>query len=75
MHEASLALAMRIPCFPMPSLGPWWLTFHGVCVSVVAWCLQPLLADATGLKVVPLLQLFLADHNQLVSLQGDASSS
>ena len=32
---------------------------------------QRLLLDATGLKVVPLLQLFLADHNQLVSLQGE----
>ena len=33
---------------------------------------QRLLLDATGLKVVPLLQLFLADHNQLVVLQGNA---
>ena len=32
---------------------------------------QRLLADATGLKVVPLLQLFLADCNQLVYL-GDS---
>ena len=33
---------------------------------------QRLLLDATGLKVVPLLQLFLADHNQLVMLQATA---
>ena len=33
---------------------------------------QRLLLDATGLKVVPLLQLFLADHNQLVVLQGNS---
>ena len=32
-----------------------------------------LLMDATGLRVIPLLQLFLADHNQLVVLQGEPS--
>ena len=31
---------------------------------------QRLLADATGLRVVPLLQLFLADHGRLVVLDG-----
>ena len=33
---------------------------------------QRLLADASGLKVVPLLQLFLANHNQLVVLDAAA---
>jgi hypothetical protein len=34
---------------------------------------QRLLQDATGLRVVPLLQLFLSDHNQLVLLDGVGS--
>ena len=75
--EQTLVLWDRIIGFDSLELLP--ILAAAVFVYRAKWLLQAsepsqvqrLLADATGLKVVPLLQLFLADCNQLVYL-GDS---
>ena len=72
--EQTLVLWDRIIGFDSLELLP--ILAAAVFVYRAKWLLQAseashlhrLLADATGLKVVPLLQLFLADCNQLVCL-------
>ena len=74
--DQTLTLWDRIVGFDSLELLP--ILAAAVFVYRAHWLLQAnepghvhkLLQDATGLKVVPLLQLFLADHNQLVALQG-----
>ena len=76
----SLAPHPPCPCVAQESLELLPVLAAAIFVYRARWLLQAsepahvqrLLLDATGLKVVPLLQLFLADHNQLVVLQGNA---
>ena len=78
--EQTLILWDRIIGFDSLELLP--LLAAAIFVYRAKWLLQAseaahvqrLLQDATGLRVVPLLQLFLSDHNQLVLLDGTASS-
>jgi len=77
--EQTLILWDRIIGFDSLQLLP--VLAAAVFVYRARWLLQAsepnhvqrLLMDASGLKVVPLLQLFLADHNQLVALQQHAT--
>ena len=74
--EQTLILWDRIVGFDSLELLP--VLAAAVFIYRAKWLLQAsepahaqrLLADATGLKVVPLLQLFLSDHNKLVLLDG-----